>query len=89
MAYNILTVKTFSVPTYLPVHHMGNQLIVIVYNYMLCVLARTGSRHGEISHVMEQPSSAAADDAAHTPAIKLRIKIGRDTVVGTKRSLNS
>jgi len=55
----------------------------------MCLSARTGGRHGEMSHGMEQQSRATTDDAGHTPAIKLRIKIGRDTVIGTKRCFNN
>ena len=66
----------------------------------MCLSARTGGRHGEMSHGsegrhgemshgMEQQSRATTDDARHTPAIKLRIKIGRDTVIGTKRCFNN
>jgi len=35
----------------------------------------------------EQQGCGSSDDAPQTPAIKLRIKIGHETVVGTKRSL--
>ena len=47
------------------------------------VTVRTVGRHGELSHVADEQSTASSDDASQTP-IKLRIKIGPETVVGTK-----
>ena len=54
------------------------------------ILARPDGRHETPSYIMEQLASdrqviGSSDDVAQTPAIKLRIKIGHETVVGTKR----
>ena len=56
----------------------------------MLILVRADGRHETPAYMMEQRASdhlgsGSSDDFVQTPAIKLRIKIGRETVGGTKR----
>ena len=72
-------------------------LNVLVITRSCCdvlMLVRVDGRPEMPAHTMKQAAnepqaSASSNDVAQTPAIKLRIKIGRETVVGTKRFADS
>jgi len=67
-------------------HHLHANKLPLC-GVLFYVSVRSDGRHGELSHMAEQQGCGSSDDAPQTPAIKLRIKIGHETVVGTKRSL--